>query len=170
MARSRAVGPDFRTAFAGTAITNSIELEAEYIDRGYERIPTGLQRKRIAWQVEQLRKLKSRDRLSAEQFAAAQAFQSCVARAAIGGSPGLPPIRTRRSPLNACGLPAGIKPEANVADRRLTDHSGHCDRRRSVLMTRCRLMPLAVEWPRSGDSRHHGDFLPTTALGQGVDH
>ena len=62
-----------------------IQLESEFIERDNgERIPTGLQRKRIVGQVEQLRKLRNRDAITVEQFAAAQAFQVCVAKAAMG--------------------------------------------------------------------------------------
>ena len=50
-----------RLATLGQRVT----LEAEFIEHGRERIPTGLQRKRIVGQVEQLRKLKSRDAISA---------------------------------------------------------------------------------------------------------
>lgn len=66
-----------------TSLGNRIQTEREYVEHGRERIPTGLQRKRIVGQVEQLRRLRSHEAITVEQFAAAQAFQACVARATM---------------------------------------------------------------------------------------
>ena len=94
---------------------NRVQLESEFIYRGRERTPTGLQRRRIVGQVEQLRKLRG-DAITVEQLAAAQAFQNCVAKALMS----IGPLTMSYEPRF---IDAPPKPELFAAERAVAHQS-----------------------------------------------